>query len=100
MTFARRPWGPVLACISLAWGCTHHATGPECDALLDKYVELLVREQNPKASDTEIAKQKGVARQKAVGDLSFASCPKEVSSYAASCAMLAPRVDDFEKCLE
>ena len=60
--------------------CVRHATATECGALLDRYVELLVREQDPKASDAEIAHQKGITREKASHDVSFTSCPKEVSS--------------------
>jgi hypothetical protein len=81
-------------------GCVRHATVGECTALLDRYVELLVREQNPKADETEIDKQKSATREKALHDPSFASCPKEVSGAAARCAMGAPNVDEFEKCLE
>jgi hypothetical protein len=90
----------VLVLATLPVGCARHATATECSALLDRYVELLVREQDPKASDAEIAKQKGLTREKASHDASFASCPKEVSSRELGCAMGAPNVDEFEKCLE
>ena len=81
-------------------GCSRHATTAECAALLDRYVELLVREQDPKAADAEIAHQKEATRAKAENDPSFASCPREVSAKAAHCAMSAVNVDEFEKCLE
>ena len=81
-------------------GCARHATLAECTALLDRYVELLVREQNPKADETEIGRNKAATREKAANDPSFASCPKEVSAKSARCAMEAPNVDEFEKCLE
>jgi hypothetical protein len=82
------------------FGCTRRATLAECSALLDRYVELLVRERDPKANDSEIGRQQSATREKAVHDPSFASCPKEVSAQAARCAMEAPNVDEFEKCLE
>ena len=85
---------------ALLAGCTRRATPPECAALLDRYVELLVREQDPKAPDTEIARQKDLTRAKAEKDPAFASCPKEVSARGAHCAMRAVNVDEFEKCLE
>jgi hypothetical protein len=84
----------------LVGACGRHATLAECTALLDRYVELLVREQNPKADDVEIGRHKTATREKAAHDPSFASCPKEVSAKAARCAMDAPNVDEFEKCLE
>jgi hypothetical protein len=79
--------------------CARHATLAECTALLDRYVELLVREQDPKADDAEVARQKAATREKATRDPSFASCPKEVSAKSARCAMEAPNVDEFERCL-
>ncbi|HMI83867.1 MAG TPA: hypothetical protein VK550_07215 [Polyangiaceae bacterium] len=81
-------------------GCTRHATASECAALLDRYVELLVREQDPKAPDSEIARQRDATRAKAEKDTAFASCPNEVSAKGALCAMSAVNVDEFEKCLE
>jgi hypothetical protein len=80
--------------------CTRHATVAECAALLDRYVELLVREQDPKAPDSEIARQRDLTRVKAEKDPAFASCPNEVSAKGAHCAMSAVNVDEFEKCLE
>jgi hypothetical protein len=97
-------WGRrlvALACLGAGWtGCTRHATAPECAALLDRYVELLVREQDPKAPDSEIARQRDLTRAKAEKDSAFASCPNEVSAKGARCAMSAVNVDEFEKCLE
>jgi protein-disulfide isomerase len=89
----------ALATASLE-ACSRHATAAECAALLDRYVELLVREQDPKAADTEIARQKELTRAKAANNAAFASCPNEVSAKGAHCAMSAVNVDEFEKCLE
>jgi hypothetical protein len=90
--------GAILSA-TLACACARHANLSECSALLDRYVELLVREEDPKADDLEIAKQKAATREKALRDPSFASCPKEVSAKSARCAMEAPNVDEFERCL-
>jgi len=95
----RRFVAPAFWAMALA-GCTRHATAGECAALLDRYVELLVREQDPKAPDGEIARQKDLTRAKAEKDPAFASCPDEVSAKGAACAMTAVNVDEFEKCLE
>ena len=101
-------WGPsaarrmaelALLLMSEA-ACSRRATASDCTALLDRYVELLVREQDPKAPDTEIARQKDLTRAKAAKDTAFASCPNEVSAQSARCAMKAVNVDEFEKCLE
>ncbi len=80
--------------------CGRHASAAECSALLDRYVELLVREQDPKAPETVIATQKERTRAKAQNEPAFASCPDEVSARGARCAMSAINVNEFEKCLE
>lgn len=92
--------GAMVAFGVLAMGCGRHASPAECAALLDRYVELLVREQDPQAPDAEIAKQKERTRAKAQTEPAFASCPDEVSAKGARCAMSAVKVDEFEKCLE
>jgi hypothetical protein len=90
----------ALLAASLLDGCSRHATPTDCSALLDRYVELLVKEQDPKATVEEIVRQKERTREKALHDVSFASCPREVTAKDVSCAMAAPNVDEFEKCLE
>jgi hypothetical protein len=83
-----------------AGGCSSHASIEECRALLDRYVELLVREQDPRAPESTLERQKELTREKARTDASFASCPREVTTREMRCAMSAPNVDEFEKCLE
>jgi hypothetical protein len=98
----RRVAGLVVLALAMASfvACSRHASAADCAALLDRYVELLVREQDPKAPDTEVARQKAATRAKAEKDTAFASCPSEVSVKSARCAMTAVNVDEFEKCLE
>ena len=95
-----RAIGCAAVAVSFLGGCVRKATVTECSALLDRYVELLVREQDPKADEGVLNRQKSATREKASHDPSFASCPNEVTARAASCAMGAPNVDEFEKCLE
>ena len=88
-----------MALIALS-ACVRHATPPECDALLDRYVELLMHEQDPEVGEGELATKKALARDKAAHDAAFAACPKEVGARELHCAMGAGNVDEFEKCLE
>jgi len=81
-------------------GCSAHASPAQCSSLLDRYVELLVREQDPKASESELERQRQATREKARTDASFARCPDEVTAKELTCALRAPTVDEFEKCLE
>jgi len=80
--------------------CMRHATPAECDALLDRYVELLLREQNPEVGEGELSAKKALARDKAAHDAAFAACPHEVGARELRCAMVAGNVNEFEKCLE
>jgi len=86
--------------VGVGAGCGRHATLAECEILLDRYVELLVRDRDPKADEGSIARQKSATREKAARDPSFAACPKEVSARAFDCAMAAPNADELEKCIE
>jgi hypothetical protein len=98
-TQSARAIATAAAC-ALTGACSAHASAEECRTLLDRYVELLVREQDPKASESTLEQQKLLTREKARTDASFASCPREVTSRELRCAMAAPNVDEFEKCLE
>jgi hypothetical protein len=92
--------GVVAAALVAISGCARHATPAECDALLDRYVELLMREQNPDVGAVELIAKKALARDKAAHDSAFAACPQEVDAREIQCAMLTGNVDEFEKCLE
>ncbi len=90
----------LVGVMGLGVGCSRHATLAQCEILLDRYVELLVHDRDPKADEGSVARQKSATREKAAHDPSFAACPKEVSEHAFGCAMAAPNVDELEKCLE
>lgn len=98
-----RKMGMALMTAAIVQGpaaCSAHASVAECSTLLDRYVELLVREQDPKVQAADLERQKQATREKARTDPSFAQCPQEVTVKELGCAMRAPNVDEFEKCLE
>jgi hypothetical protein len=99
MTGGAAAMSMVLVSLALV-GCVRRATAAECNALLDRYVELLLKEQDPAVGTVEVAAKQEMARAKAANDQAFAACPREVGSRAIDCAMRAPNVDEFEKCLE
>lgn len=98
----------TYACIVIGWsfglgagvGCRSRASLDDCRSLLDRYVELVVREQDPRVSESVLERQKELTREKARTDASFADCPREVTQRELRCAMAAPNLDEFEKCLE
>jgi hypothetical protein len=81
-------------------GCGQRATSAECDALLDRYVELLIRQEDPAARQADIANAKSQARAKAAGNPAFLRCAREVRHRDVVCALAAPDVPEFEKCME
>jgi hypothetical protein len=97
--FARAAPLLVIAVAGLG-GCTRRATTAECNALLDRYVELLVRQENPDAREIDIAKAKDLARARVARDKDFSHCTRDVSKRDVSCALAAPNVDELEKCME
>lgn len=91
--------GLVLAAGATAAGCQKKLTQGECELLLDRYVEFLVRAEAPKISASKLVERKREARELARKSVSFGECPSAVSVRAFECAMSAPGTDELEKCL-
>jgi hypothetical protein len=87
----------VLAVVA----CAKPLTGDDCDALLDRYTELLVKSQNADTPAQRIVELQAQARELAHHDpkYEFAACSAKVSRRHFECAMSAPSVDDMERCL-
>jgi hypothetical protein len=79
--------------------CDKPVTRDECDALLDRYVELLVKSDSREASSEEILKLQREAKLRAAQDPEFSRCSREVSKKQLDCALRAPSADDVERCL-
>jgi hypothetical protein len=90
----------AVALISALGGCGQRATPAECVALLDRYVELLVRQEDPGARPVDIDRAKAQTRARAAVDPAFLSCEREVRQHHVACAVAAPTVDEFEKCMQ
>jgi len=88
----------VVVCL-LAGGCAKPLSPDECGQLLDRYTELLVRQERRGVSDDEVERVKLSARLRASGSSDFAECPAKVSRSQWECAMKAPSVDEVERCL-
>jgi hypothetical protein len=80
-------------------GCGKPLDRAECEALLDRYTELLVRSDRGPTTAAEVVKLKAAARARAERDPSFNECPSRVSRRAFECAMAAENVDRLEQCL-
>jgi hypothetical protein len=97
---AERRCAMAAVALALLGGCGRRATPAECDALLDRYVELLVRQEDPGARAGDVTQAKNLARAKAAGDPEFRRCTRAVRQRDIVCALGAPTVDEFEKCME
>lgn len=93
----------VLCALAVAFasqGCKPKASSSECDALLDRYAQLVVLEKFPDASATQIEGERARERTEARGDDAFKNCSSEVSRAELQCAMMATTPDAMLKCLE
>ena len=90
----------LLLCGALgSSACSKPPSHDECAALLDHYVDLLVRSDRPGTSAADLHKLQGQAREKAKADPEFGACSERVSRSALECAMSAPNADVLEQCL-
>jgi prophage tail gpP-like protein len=83
-----------------ALGCTPKASPTQCDALLDRYAQLVVTEELHDASADQLRAERERERSEARADDAFKNCSSEVSRAELDCAMRAPNASAFEKCLE
>ncbi len=87
------------ALLLLAVSCGKPPDQPECQRLLDHYVELLLREDRPGTSAGEVLRLQQEARRKAERDPAFHECSERVSRRSFDCAMQAQDANKLEQCL-
>lgn len=87
---------PVL----LLSGCREKINATQCEALVDRYAELVVLDKMPDAPQEVVRKEQKVVRDQANADEGFRNCTTEVGPKEFACAMAAKTPDAIEKCLE
>ena len=90
----------AACCLVVAPGCREKVTSAQCDTLVARYAELVVREKMPGAPIEEIRAEQKRVRQESAGDENFRNCTTEVRPTEYECAMSAATPDAIEKCLE
>jgi hypothetical protein len=92
----------LAVCIAsaLALSCKAKASRDQCDALLEHYAALVVKDKMPDASADAIKAEQEREKNEARGDDAFKNCSSEVSAAEYECAMRATTPDAVEKCLE
>jgi hypothetical protein len=92
----------ALVGIATASGCKAKANQAQCDELVERYAELVVREKGVDASagpaQIDLARQR--ERDEARGDDVFKNCRSEVSRAEYECGMRASTAEQLVKCLE
>ena len=92
-------WFGLAAAVG-AGACKHRVTQADCDAILDHYAELVVREREPDASLEQLATERTREKTEARGDDAFKNCTAEIQRADLDCALRASSPDAVEKCLE
>ncbi len=91
----------LLLTLPLALSACHKkATQSQCDAILDRYAELVTKEHLPDASAEVIDVEKKREREESRGDDDFRNCTSEVEESDYQCAMKAATADALERCLQ
>ncbi len=97
---ARAAWLAASVGLICVPGCRQKITSAQCDALVGRYAELVVRDQMPEAATEIVRSEQRRVREEAAGDEGFRNCTTEVGPREFECAMAAPTPDAIEKCLE
>ncbi len=86
--------------VALIAGCHKKATETQCDALVDHYTELAMKEQSPDAAPADVEAQRKRVREESKNDDDFKNCTSEVEAADYECAMKATTTEGVERCLE
>jgi hypothetical protein len=88
-----------LAGLSLG-GCKGRVDRAQCDQLVGRFAELVVKEKMPGAAPGTVLTEQARERAEAANDDSFRNCPTELRIEDYRCAMAATTAEAFLKCLE
>ncbi len=88
----------TLAAAPLA--CKERVTRAQCDEVLGRFAELVVREKFPAAPPEAVRAEQAREREEAARDDNFKNCTTELRAEEYRCAMAAANADALIKCLE
>jgi hypothetical protein len=93
----------LVATLATAFGatsCRKKVNQKQCDELLDRFSELVVKERMPDAGAEALAAERTRERSEAKSDDAFKNCTSEVQADEHACAMKAQTSEALIKCLE
>jgi hypothetical protein len=99
LTVRRRGFFALLV-VAAASGCKERVDKAECEQLLARFAELVVKEKMPTAEPAVIRREQAREREEAARDDNFKNCTTELRAAEYRCAMAAPTADALIKCLE
>jgi hypothetical protein len=88
-----------LASVGGIASCKRKVSEKQCDELLDRFSELVVKERFPDAGPEVVAAERLRERSEAKGD-ELRNCTSEVQANEHACAMSAKSSEALIKCLE
>lgn len=89
-----------FATIGVTTSCRKKVSQQQCDELLDRFSELVVKERMPDAGADALAAERIRERSEAKSDDAFKNCTSEVQLAEHACAMKAASSEALIKCLE
>ncbi len=96
--------GLLLAASVASFGstasCRKKVSQKQCDELLDRFSELVVKERMPDAGAEQLAAERVRERGEAKNDDAFKNCTSEVQADEHACAIKAASSEALIKCLE
>ena len=89
-----------LAAFGSMASCRKKVSSKQCDELIDKFSELVVKERFADAGPEVVAAERTRERNEAKSDDAFKNCTSEVQANEHECAMKAASSEALIKCLE
>ncbi len=89
-----------LSAFASTTSCQKKVSAKQCDEVLDRFSELVVKERFPDAGAEVIAAERTRERTEAKSDDAFKNCTSEVQPTEHACAMKATSSEALIKCLE
>jgi hypothetical protein len=88
-----------LPALGIVTSCKRKVSEKQCDELLDRFAEMVVKERFPDAGPEVVAAERLRERTEAKGD-ELRNCTSEVQADEHACAMKAKSSEALIKCLE
>ncbi len=90
----------AILALSAGSSCKERVSKAQCDELLGRFAELVVKEKHPAAPPETVRAEQAREREEAARDDNFKNCTTELRVEEYRCAMAATTAEGLIKCLE